>query len=285
MIRTLERLTNPPARNTDTVLDVQARVLGLEVVGGRSTGNIELSNGTLGSSSAESLHGLLDTVGTRPAAAVGKVHLGTDAVDGNAGGAPLLDVFDHTLSLAVVGNVKVVVVDVQLAGRVGRAGSLEGDADVVLADDIEPVALPEGSVLVEDLVHDVLGSLASCGSFEECLCAYPDEDLALVAAHDGLDVILHHGNQSVLVVDLGDPGRQLRVPNERVTADELAVALGPVDDSVGTSELEVATRRLSGIELHRVLGGDLAEVGLCDVAVVARETTDVAGSAPVPVSC
>jgi hypothetical protein len=238
MIRTLERLTNPPARNTDTVLDVQARVLGLEVVGGRSTGNIELGDGTLGSSSAESLHGLLD-------------------------------VFDHTLSLAVVGNVKVVVVDVQLAGRVGRAGSLEGDADVVLADDIEPVALPEGSVLVEDLVHDVLGLLASCGSFEECLCAYPDEDLALVAAHDGLDVILHHGNQSVLVVDLGDPGRQLRVPNERVTTDELAVALGPVDDSIGTSELEVATRRLSGIELHRVLGGDLAEVGLCDVAVVA----------------
>jgi hypothetical protein len=280
MIRTLERLTNPPARNTDTVLDVQARVLGLEVVGGRSTGNIELGNGTLGSSSAESLHGLLDTVGTRPAAAVG-----TDAVDGNASGAPLLDVFDHTLSLAVVGNVKVVVVDVQLAGGVGRTCSLEGNADVVLADDIEPVALPEGSVLVEDLVHDVLGLLASCGSFEECLCAYPDEDLALVAAHDGLDVILHHGNQSVLVVDLGDPGRQLRVPNERVTADELAVALGPVDDSVGTSELEVATRRLSGIELHRVLGGDLAEVGLCDVAVVARETTDVAGSAPVPVSC
>jgi hypothetical protein len=26
------------------------------------------------------------------------------------------------------------------------------------------VALPEGSVFVEDLVHNVLGSLASCGS-------------------------------------------------------------------------------------------------------------------------
>ena len=163
-IYTYSVVSNPPTRNTNAVLDVQARVLGLEVVGGRSTGNVELGDGTLGSSSAESLHGVLDVVGARPATAVGKVHLGTDAVDGNAGGAPLLDVFDHTLSLAVVGNVKVVVVDVQLAGGVGRASSLKGNANVVLADDIEPVALPEGSVFVEDLVHNVLGSLASCGS-------------------------------------------------------------------------------------------------------------------------
>jgi hypothetical protein len=284
-ICTYSVVSDAPARDTNTVADVQARVLGLEVVGGRSTGNIELGDGTLGSSSAESPHGLLDTLGTGPAAAGGKVHLGADAVDGNAGGAPLLDVFDHTLSLAVVGNVKVVVVDVQLAGGVGRASSLEGNADVVLADDVEPVALPEGSVFVEDLVHHVLGLLAFCRSFREPLCAYPDEDLALVAAHDGPDVSLHHGNQSVLVVDLGDPARQLRVPNECVTTDELAVALGPVDDGIGTGELEVATRRLSGIELHGILGGDLTEVGLCDVAAVAVETTNVAGGAPVPKRC
>ena len=163
-IYTYSVVSNPPTRNTNAVLDVQARVLGLEVVGGRSTGNVELGDGTLGSSSAESLHGVLHVVGARPATAVGKVHLGTDAVDGNAGGAPLLDVLDHTLGLAVVGDVKVVVVDVQLAGGVGRASSLKGNANVVLADDIEPVALPEGSVFVEDLVHNVLGSLASCGS-------------------------------------------------------------------------------------------------------------------------
>ena len=89
------------------------------------------------------------------------MHLGTDAVDGDAGRAPLLDVSDHTLSLAVVGNVKVVVVDVQLAVGVSRASSLEGNADVVLADDLEPVAVPEGSVFVEDLVDDVLSLLAS----------------------------------------------------------------------------------------------------------------------------
>lgn len=39
-------------------------------------------------------------------------HLATDTVNGNASGTPLLDVFDETLGLCVVGNVKVVVVDV-----------------------------------------------------------------------------------------------------------------------------------------------------------------------------
>jgi hypothetical protein len=145
------------------------------------------------------------------------------------------------------------------------------------------VAVPEGTVFVEDLVDDVLGLLASSRSFGERICAYPDEDLALVAAHDGADVSLHHGDQGVLVSDLRDPARKLRVPDKSVTTDELAVGGGPVHESIGSAELEVTTRRLSGIELHRVLGGDLTEVGLCDVADVARvESVDVAGSTPVP---
>jgi hypothetical protein len=152
---------NAPAGDADAVGNVQARVLGLDVVGGRSTGDIELGDGALGGSATESLHGVLDIVRTGPAAAVGKVHLGTDTVDGDAGGAPLLHVADQTGDLAVVGDVKVVVVDVQLASGVNRASGLEGNADVVLADDLEPVAVPEGSVFVEDFVDDVLDSLAS----------------------------------------------------------------------------------------------------------------------------
>jgi hypothetical protein len=143
---------NAPAGDTNAVGDVQARVLGLDVVGGRSAGDVELGDGALGGSAAESLHGVSDIIGTGPAAAVGKVHLGTDAVDGDTGCAPLL---------AVVGDVKVVVVDVQLASWVNRTSSLEGNADVVLADDLEPVAIPEGSIFVEDFVDNVLNSLAS----------------------------------------------------------------------------------------------------------------------------
>jgi hypothetical protein len=99
-------------------------------------------------------------------------------------------------------------------------------------------------------------------------------------------VKLHDGNQSVLVSDLGDPAGKLRVPDESVTTDEHVVARGPVDQRVGSAELEVATRRLSGIELHRVLGGDLAKVCLCNSAdVAAVQNADVTGSAPVPEIC
>lgn len=90
-------------------------------------------------------------------------HLATNAVNGHTGSAPLLDVLDHALGLGIVGNIKVVVVDVELAVGVSGASGLEGDADVVLADDVEPVALSEGSVLVEDLVDDVL-RLSACWS-------------------------------------------------------------------------------------------------------------------------
>ena len=85
-------------------------------------------------------------------------HLAANTVNGNAGGAPLLDVLDHTLGLAVVGNIKVVIVDVELRGGISGTSSLEGNADVVLADDLHPVALPESTILVEDLVGDVLRS-------------------------------------------------------------------------------------------------------------------------------
>ena len=42
---------------------------------------------------------------------------------------------------------------------------------------------------------------------------YPRADLALVAASDGVDVVLDDGCKGSLVVDGGDPARKLRVPN------------------------------------------------------------------------
>jgi hypothetical protein len=96
-------------------------------------------------------------------------------------------------------------------------------------------------------------------------------------------VVLHDRDQGVLVVDRADPCRQLAVPDKSVTTDQLVVGLGEVDEVVSSAELEVATRRLSGIPLHRVLGCDLAEVGLHQVGDVALlESTLVHSSAPVP---
>ena len=96
-------------------------------------------------------------------------------------------------------------------------------------------------------------------------------------------MVLHDRDQGVLVVDLGDPVGELAVPDKGVTTDLLAVGLSPVDEPVGTVEVEVATGRLCGIELHGVLGGDLAEVGFGSVVDVALgKNALVAGSAPVP---
>lgn len=145
------------------------------------------------------------------------------------------------------------------------------------------MALPESTILVEDLVGDILHSSVRGSTKAVFYTTHPCVDLALVTADNGVDVVLHDSDQGVLVVDLGDPVGKLAVPDKGVTTDELAVGLGPVDEPVSTVEVEVATGRLSSIELHGVLGGDLAEVGLSDVVDVALgENSLVAGSAPVP---
>ena len=77
---------------------------------------------------------------------------------------------------------------------------------------------------------------------------YPGVDLALVVGHHGGDVVLHHVDEGVLVPDVGDPRRELGVPDytvlalalqqkisraweltKGVTTDQLAVGLGKVD--------------------------------------------------------
>lgn len=77
-----------------------------------------------------------------------------------------------TIAQGYRGNA-LVVVDVELASRVGAARMLERDADEALAHDAAEYGLTEGTVLVEDFVYDV-----------------PVEDLAREAAHDTGDVVL-----------------------------------------------------------------------------------------------
>lgn len=82
----------------------------------------------------------------------------TNAVDGPPLREPLLDMVRHAARrLGVVRVVEVVVVDVEDGVRVRLSGGLEGDADEVLAEDLREDGLPEGAVLVEHFVDDVLG--------------------------------------------------------------------------------------------------------------------------------
>jgi hypothetical protein len=112
------------------------------------------------------------------------------------------------------------------------------------------------------------------------------EDFAFVSCNNRGYVILDNRRQCIAVVDLIDPRRQLRVPEEGMTTDVLPVLLGPVDDGISVGEAETSTRccvqtklvrnaesrrsdlqgelTLESIPLHAVLGCDLSKAVLGD---------------------
>ena len=97
-----------------------------------------------------------------------------------------------------------------------------------------------------------------------------------------LDVVLNGSLELVLVLDVLNPLRELRVPDKSVTADLEAVLGSKVDNLVSAGKVELALLRLGGIPLHGVLGGDLAEVGLDDgVVLLALEQVGVGDGAVV----
>lgn len=89
------------------------------------------------------------------------------------------------------------------------------------------------AVLVEDLVHDI-----------------PSVDLPGITLSNRRDVILDHASQSRRASDARNPGRQLRVPDEGMSADEFPVGLGPVDECVETAKVEISLAGLDGIPLY-----------------------------------
>ena len=84
-------VTAAPAGDTDTVLDVNAALGDGNVVRLRGAGDVELGDGNLGGAFTENL----ESSGVGGTRASEQVRLGTDAVDGNAFGNPLLDILAH----------------------------------------------------------------------------------------------------------------------------------------------------------------------------------------------
>jgi hypothetical protein len=196
--------------------------------------------------------------------------LRANTVNRNSRGDPFVDVSDHTCGdLRVVGDVEVVIVDVELSGRVGGASGAEGNANEVLAEHAAENAIPEATVLGKDLVDNV-----------------PLDDLAFVVGHNVGYVVLNNGRQGGTVVDLADPRRQLRVPEERVATNVFSVLLGPGNDFISVAVAETSTGccireklvwntisrlvqmravlTLNGIPLHAVLGRYLSKAVLGD---------------------
>jgi hypothetical protein len=61
------------------------------------------------------------------------------------------------------------------------------------------------------------------------------------------DMILENGCHGALVVDLGNPTWQLRMPEEGMPTDKFAVLLGKIDNSIATTVAELVTVWLSSI--------------------------------------
>jgi hypothetical protein len=80
----------------------------------------------------------------------------TNAIDGDTGGDPLLNLSGETGKLRVGGAVEVVIVNVQLGVGGGLLSSVESDADELLTQDLGEDGVTESTVLSEDLVDDVL---------------------------------------------------------------------------------------------------------------------------------
>jgi hypothetical protein len=218
-----------PSSNTNTVVKVKASLGDSLVVGSRSASNVKLGDSDLRSDSSKSLEGVGGAAGR------GQVGLRANAVDGNAGGDPLLDFGGEAGELGVGGAVEVVVVDVELGVRCGLLGSVESDADEFLAQDLGEDGVAEGTVFGEDLVDDV-----------------PGEALALEVAGGLGDVVLDHLGELGLVGNALDPGRELGVPDESVATEHLAVLRSESGGLVGGVESEHALLSLNGIPLHAV---------------------------------
>jgi hypothetical protein len=81
---------------------------------------------------------------------------------------------------------------------------------------------------------------------------YPCEALALEVACDLGNVVLNHLSKLGLVGNALDPSRELRVPDEGVATEHLAVLSGESGSLVGGVESELATGSLESIPLHAV---------------------------------
>jgi hypothetical protein len=143
---------NTPLGNTNTVGRLHASIDNLDVRARVGTSEIKLSHCALGSRGTDGLESTGNIVRVVEGARLSKVGLRANAVDGDAGGDPLLDVGDEAGGFAVGGAVEVVVVDVELSGGVGGASSLKGNADVVLTKNLHEDVLAESAILVESFL-------------------------------------------------------------------------------------------------------------------------------------
>lgn len=88
----------------------------------------------------------------------------------------------------------------------------------------------------------------------------PMSALILIPPSKFLDMILHDGNQSLVVeIAFADPGGQLRMPDQSVASDFLLVLVCEIDNGICSGKGKVVAAGLGGLPFHGVFGGDGVE--------------------------
>lgn len=191
---------------------------------GRLESDVQLGEGNVDPELAESAHDLNVPVDILSSAPLGdQVSLETHAVDLDVGVAEHLDDALGTFDLGA-GKLEVVVVVVELGTGVNLGGGLEGELDVLLAENLVEDGLAPSSVLVQGLVDDVPGVAA----------ALPVPGHLGDVADDGLAEGLLGPGGGI------DPGGELTVPDERVAPEMQAVLLRLGSDDLALGVVEEA---------------------------------------------
>lgn len=207
----------------------------------------------------------------------GQMGLQTHPVDLDAIG---LDELEDALGAQGFGAAvfEVVVVVEEQGFVVVLCGQLEGDGDVGFADCLVPDGFAVGAVFIE--CCDLLLSAANHAIASDCRILGPHgadgimsrgwhtfiDDIplrafALVASGYFLDVVLHDGNQRLVVEPaLANPSGQLRMPDKRVATQLFLVLVREIDNRVGTCKGKVVAGGLGGLPFHCVFGSDGVEV-------------------------
>jgi len=274
-------IRDTPDSDTNTSLNVHARTnhasisisVGLELLlGSRGVhADIKLSVSNINVELCEAVENLgeLCARGSRcvlsGSALAGHVSLKTNTVNAKTVRLDQLGDANSTLGLGTT-VLEVVVVVVQLGSRVGSKSHAESNRDESFTNDAVEDAVTVSSVLVKSLVDDIP------------VCA-----LALVTAHDSIDVVAHDRLQGLVVpVAVGNPTGKLAVPNKSVAAKLHAARGSGVGMLVSGSPVELATVGLDGLPLHGILGSERAEFALgVENSVLLTVTADGDGCAEV----
>jgi hypothetical protein len=172
-------VADTPDRDSDALGDVQAGASDefviplllseLVAVNGLRNTDVELSDGDIEASLAEADELLFEACEVSN----NEVGLRADTVDGGSTGAETLDegelrdrvqtleadigsLYTHSGVDLGTGVVQVVVVDIELSGGIDSAGGAEGDINKLLTKNAVEDAVPELSIVLEDLIYDIL---------------------------------------------------------------------------------------------------------------------------------